>query len=149
MQFQKTVIAYRLHNYTVFENNHYKQINVTDYIFHTQTKTIFDWWIIQSHPDHTMSTFSKKTFILIILFATFLFLFYTHKLFQQHHDISTPTPPIHQRSLEQIFEPTWKSLKTHPLPKWFQDAKLGIFIHWGLYSVPGTCVVVRKSLIVV
>ncbi len=26
--------------------------------------------------------------------------------------------------------------KRHPLPAWFQDAKLGIFIHWGLYSVP-------------
>ena len=29
------------------------------------------------------------------------------------------------------------SLKTHTVPAWFQDAKLGIFIHWGLYSVPG------------
>jgi len=34
------------------------------------------------------------------------------------------------------YEPTWESLKKHPLPDWFQDAKLGIFIHWGLYSVP-------------
>ena len=33
--------------------------------------------------------------------------------------------------------PTEASLATHPLPKWFDDAKLGIFIHWGLYSVPG------------
>lgn len=28
------------------------------------------------------------------------------------------------------------SLNTHPLPQWFDDAKFGIFIHWGLYSVP-------------
>jgi alpha-L-fucosidase len=34
------------------------------------------------------------------------------------------------------FEPTWESLKTHQVPAWFEDAKLGIFIHWGLYSVP-------------
>jgi alpha-L-fucosidase len=34
------------------------------------------------------------------------------------------------------YEPTWESLSTHPLPPWFDDAKLGIFIHWGLYSVP-------------
>jgi alpha-L-fucosidase len=34
------------------------------------------------------------------------------------------------------YEPTWESLKKHPLPEWFQNAKLGIFIHWGLYSVP-------------
>lgn len=35
------------------------------------------------------------------------------------------------------YEPTVESLDQHPLPEWFNDAKLGIFIHWGLYSVPG------------
>ena len=34
------------------------------------------------------------------------------------------------------FEPTWESLKTHAVPDWYEDAKLGIFVHWGLYSVP-------------
>jgi alpha-L-fucosidase len=29
------------------------------------------------------------------------------------------------------------SLRKHPLPKWFADAKFGVMIHWGLYSVPG------------
>jgi len=29
------------------------------------------------------------------------------------------------------------SLSRHPLPQWFADAKFGIMIHWGLYSVPG------------
>ncbi len=36
----------------------------------------------------------------------------------------------------QHYEPTLESLRRHPLPDWFQDAKLGIFVHWGLYSVP-------------
>lgn len=35
------------------------------------------------------------------------------------------------------FEPTWESVATHEVPDWYQDAKLGIFLHWGLYSVPG------------
>lgn len=35
------------------------------------------------------------------------------------------------------YEPTLESLRKHQVPEWFQDAKLGIFIHWGLYSVPG------------
>jgi alpha-L-fucosidase len=35
------------------------------------------------------------------------------------------------------YEPTIASLETHPLPQWYAGAKLGIFIHWGLYSVPG------------
>ncbi len=35
------------------------------------------------------------------------------------------------------YEATIESLNQHPLPEWYNDAKLGIFIHWGLYSVPG------------
>jgi alpha-L-fucosidase len=35
------------------------------------------------------------------------------------------------------YEPTLASLDTHPLPQWYANAKLGIFIHFGLYSVPG------------
>ena len=35
------------------------------------------------------------------------------------------------------FTPTLGSVRTHTVPNWFHDAKLGIFAHWGLYSVPG------------
>ena len=35
------------------------------------------------------------------------------------------------------YRPTLESLRTHPVPEWYHDAKLGIFVHWGLYSVPG------------
>lgn len=34
------------------------------------------------------------------------------------------------------YRPTWASVSRHRVPRWFDDAKLGIFIHWGLYSVP-------------
>ena len=34
------------------------------------------------------------------------------------------------------FEPNWDSIRTHVVPDWYHDAKLGIFVHWGLYSVP-------------
>lgn len=34
------------------------------------------------------------------------------------------------------YQPTKDSLSTHNVPAWFHDAKLGIFIHWGRYSVP-------------
>ena len=34
------------------------------------------------------------------------------------------------------FRPDWESLKTYEVPEWYKDAKFGIFIHWGLYSVP-------------
>jgi len=35
------------------------------------------------------------------------------------------------------FAPTLKSLNAHEVPPWYEDAKFGIFIHWGLYSIPG------------
>ncbi len=35
------------------------------------------------------------------------------------------------------YKPTLNSLNRHPLPEWYAGAKLGIFVHWGLYSVPG------------
>jgi alpha-L-fucosidase len=38
---------------------------------------------------------------------------------------------------ETRYEPKWESLDKRPVPQWYQDAKFGIFIHWGLYSVPG------------
>ncbi|MDP9050078.1 MAG: alpha-L-fucosidase [Acidobacteriota bacterium] len=34
------------------------------------------------------------------------------------------------------FHADWDSLSTYPTPDWFRDAKFGIFLHWGVYSVP-------------
>lgn len=36
----------------------------------------------------------------------------------------------------QSYEPSWSSLDKRETPAWFKDAKFGIFIHWGVYSVP-------------
>ncbi len=54
----------------------------------------------------------KKLSIFVLFLATFLF-----------------------GSAQQV-QPTWESLNNRPYPQWFSDAKLGIFIHWGIYSVP-------------
>lgn len=36
-----------------------------------------------------------------------------------------------------LFHPTWESIaENYQIPEWFKDAKFGIFIHWGPYSVP-------------
>ena len=40
---------------------------------------------------------------------------------------------------QQDFEPNWESLSARETPQWFKDAKFGIFIHWGVYSVPAFC----------
>ena len=36
----------------------------------------------------------------------------------------------------QNYKPSWESLDKRPVPQWFEDSKFGIFIHWGVYSVP-------------
>ena len=37
---------------------------------------------------------------------------------------------------EKRYQPNWESIDSRPTPQWFTDAKFGIFICWGLYSVP-------------
>jgi alpha-L-fucosidase len=34
------------------------------------------------------------------------------------------------------FHANWNSLAQYRAPEWFRDAKFGIFLHWGVYSVP-------------
>jgi len=34
------------------------------------------------------------------------------------------------------FQASWESLEQHEVPPWYMDGKFGIFIHWGVYSVP-------------
>lgn len=34
------------------------------------------------------------------------------------------------------YQPNMQSIRRHAAPAWYEDAKLGIFIHWGIYSVP-------------
>lgn len=35
-----------------------------------------------------------------------------------------------------LYQPNWSSLDSRPIPEWWLDAKFGVFIHWGVYSVP-------------
>ena len=34
------------------------------------------------------------------------------------------------------YKDTWESLSQYQAPDWYQKKKFGIFIHWGVYSVP-------------
>lgn len=44
--------------------------------------------------------------------------------------LPTPTKPARR------YQPTWPSLDSRPLPEWYDRAKVGIFVHWGVYAVP-------------
>jgi alpha-L-fucosidase len=47
---------------------------------------------------------------------------------------------------QKKYEPNWASLDTRPVPAWFEDAKFGVFIHWGVYAVPAYSPTVRDSV---
>jgi hypothetical protein len=49
-------------------------------------------------------------------------------------EVAADADKINSTSIK--FTSDWSSLDTRPLPKWFDNAKIGIFIHWGVYSVP-------------
>jgi alpha-L-fucosidase len=49
--------------------------------------------------------------------------------------------PQQLREIEQViaagkYQDSWESLSRFEVPVWYRSAKFGIFIHWGLYSVP-------------
>ena len=46
----------------------------------------------------------------------------------------------------QTYQPNWESLDRRATPAWFTDAKFGIFIHWGVYSVPAYAPVIPGKL---
>jgi len=62
----------------------------------------------------------------------------------QHPDLSAniarQVAKVHaansDHAARQTFQPTWTSLAQYRAPVWFRDAKFGIFLHWGVYSVP-------------
>lgn len=41
-----------------------------------------------------------------------------------------------QNNINHTYLPKWEDLDTRPLPQWYDSAKIGIFVHWGVYSVP-------------
>ena len=43
---------------------------------------------------------------------------------------------VRQRMSDGPYRADWESLQGYEVPDWYKDAKFGIFIHWGVYSVP-------------
>jgi alpha-L-fucosidase len=86
---------------------------------------------------HTLTNTSLSLTIIIILSACIA------QDSKQNTSASTLSDN-HSSKLTQIrsvanqgpFKPEWDSLANYKIPAWYQDAKFGIFIHWGVYSVP-------------
>lgn len=62
-----------------------------------------------------------------------------------HHKIRRSIITLYEQNCKEFesreskvikYLPTWNSLDSRPLPNWYDNAKIGIFIHWGVFSVP-------------
>ena len=51
-------------------------------------------------------------------------------------DVTSAIKKIDQVVTAGPFINNWDSLESYQIPQWYRDAKFGIFIHWGVYSVP-------------
>ena len=43
---------------------------------------------------------------------------------------------IYSINVANGYDPNWASIDSRPLPTWYDEAKVGIFMHWGVFSVP-------------
>lgn len=50
--------------------------------------------------------------------------------------LSVKSENIKKTPKQGPYLPNWDSIDSRPLPGWYDQAKFGIFMHWGVYSVP-------------
>lgn len=77
--------------------------------------------------------------VLLILVCTTAVFALVLAFFFMNENVSLKKIPLHIPLIAKAavkYEPTWKSLDSRPLPPWYDEAKIGIFIHWGVFSVP-------------
>jgi len=58
---------------------------------------------------------------------------YADRITQQVEKVRAESAQTNHRA---PFHASWESLAAYQTPAWFRDAKFGIFLHWGVYSVP-------------
>ena len=52
------------------------------------------------------------------------------------YDLKTYLRTIDEVISRGPFKDTWESLSAYKVPDWYRNAKFGIFVHWGIFSVP-------------
>lgn len=73
-----------------------------------------------------------------ILLSVFICAVYAKVRNSNEERLNVLSGPIPSKSFKaRTYKPIWKDLDTRPLPQWYDAAKIGILVHWGVYSVPG------------
>lgn len=74
--------------------------------------------------------------LLIALLALTLLSTHAERHTRQAAAAAAASSVLKAETPRQRYDPNWASLDTRQLPEWYEDAKFGIFIHFGVYSVP-------------
>jgi alpha-L-fucosidase len=98
---------------------------------------------VSSRPLQSMSTQSRgKQIILQTLICSGASLTFCQVALTQEYErgyadkVQNAVQAVTTVNAHGRYQPSWESLKQYEVPDWYQDAKFGIFIHWGVYSVP-------------
>ncbi|WP_231615817.1 alpha-L-fucosidase [Novipirellula artificiosorum] len=59
-----------------------------------------------------------------------------HQATRPHPQVESSLAKIQSTVAKGPFKAEWSSLENYEIPQWYKNAKFGIFIHWGAYSVP-------------
>ena len=79
---------------------------------------------------------SRKIAALVAFSSFYLYLSILSSAQTYDQKIQSAMRKVQLEDRKGPFSPDWNSLERYQIPRWYQDAKFGIFIHWGVYSVP-------------
>jgi len=71
-----------------------------------------------------------------LAFSPLLILMLSVSALSQENKVAESVKKIEGVVARGPYEASWESLEKFQVPKWYEDAKFGIFIHWGVYCVP-------------
>lgn len=76
----------------------------------------------------------RKIFFVLVCLTTVLILVLSWFAVGKKLGLAVSIRPFGRAAVQ--YKPTWESLDSRPIPTWYDEAKIGILIHWGVFSVP-------------
>ncbi len=88
--------------------------------------------LIAEQTPKTASSYWRATLALSVLLVLML----SVSALSEDKKVEESVKKIERVIAQGPYSASWDSLEKFKVPKWYEDAKFGIFIHWGVYSVP-------------
>ena len=92
------------------------------------------WYLSLVKIKPVLSVFLQSAFLLLAAGASRSWAQQVNTSYQQREE--QQVAKVRAADQRGSFHANWRSLSRYRAPEWFRDAKFGIFLHWGVYSVP-------------